>query len=196
MKVCVFIEITAVDPAGPNQLFAAPSGPVGQRMLDMLPNGSDVADGCCMAEAGMGMGTREEENGVAPAEAGTLGLLELLNTAEPLPTNEVTNEPAKNRLLSDELVVMDRTRPSPPARPLNGGADQEDALGSHTATAVPGVVKLPPTQSLLFLVSQNTESITPFGPFDPSAANAPEDGVYDAMLVAGVPAMEEKEPAK
>jgi hypothetical protein len=107
-----------------------------------------------MAEAGMATGTREEVKGVAPADGGTLGLFVPFRSVEPFPANEVMKEPAKNRLLSEELEVMDRTLPFAPSRPLNGGADQDAALGSQRATDVPGDVKLPPTQSLLFFGSQ------------------------------------------
>lgn len=196
MKDNVRTVMVAVFPSGPNQLFPAPSAPAGQRMSDTVVKPASFEDGADMAEALIGMGTREEEKGVAPAENGTLGLFVPLRAVEPFPTNEVMKEPAKNRLLSEELDVMESTRPSAPTRPLKGGGDQEAALGSQTATEVPGEVKLPPTQSLVFLVSQYTASMTPFGPPEPSAANAPEEGVYDAMFVAGVPAIEEKEPAK
>lgn len=54
-----------------------------------------------------GMGTREEENGVAPAEKGTLGLVVALR--EPVP-KAVTKEPAKKMLLLEELVVIELTR--------------------------------------------------------------------------------------
>lgn len=106
------------------------------------------------------------------------------------------NEPAKKRLDSEELVVMDSTRPSAPVKPLNGGLDQEFADVSHTATDAPGEVNEPPTQTLLSLVSQNTASISPLGPFEPRAANLPEDGVYEAILEAEVEPIDENEPAK
>jgi hypothetical protein len=132
-----------------------------------------------MDEGETKIGTRDWVKGVPPAEPGTLGLFVPFRTVVPfpLPTNEVRKEPAKNRLLSDELDVMDRTRPSAPSRPLKGGADQEAALGSQTATDVPGEVKPPPTHSLLFFVSQYTVSISPFGPFEPRAAKAADEGV-------------------
>ena len=62
-----------------------------------------------------GMGTSEDEKGVAPAENGTLGLLfVLLRTIvvfELDAPNDVINEPEKKRLASDALVVIDVTGP-------------------------------------------------------------------------------------
>ena len=52
-----------------------------------------------------GIGTKEEENGVAPEEKGTFGLFVLLTTVV-LSPNEVINEPAKNKLSAEELVVV------------------------------------------------------------------------------------------
>ncbi len=95
------------------------------------------------------MGTREEVKGVAPEENGTFGLLVELTTVVELLPNDVVNEPAKKRLDVDEFVVMDSTSEAAPDKPLNGGADHEPALVSQTATALPGVVKLPPTHTLL-----------------------------------------------
>lgn len=73
------------------------------------------------------MGTREEENGVAPAEKGTFGLL------VPLPTtvllgeeNVVWKEPEKYKEDAEREGVMDRTGPS---RPAKGGGDQESFWG-------------------------------------------------------------------
>ena len=64
------------------------------------------------------------------------------------------------------------------------------------AMACPGEVKLPPTQSLLACASQNTAFIWPLGPPEPTAANAPEDGVYAAMLAAATLSTVEKLPAR
>ena len=51
-----------------------------------------------------GMGT-SNENGIAPLEKGTLGLLVLFNAA-PLPWNDMTNDPAKNMLEAEEFAVI------------------------------------------------------------------------------------------
>lgn len=56
------------------------------------------------------------------------------------------------------------------------------------AMACPGVVKLPPTQSLLAYASQNAAFIWPLGP--------PEDGVYEAMLAAATLSTAEELPAR
>lgn len=106
------------------------------------------------------------------------------------------NEPAKKRLDSEELVVMERTRPSAPVSPLKGGLDQDFAEISHTATDAPGDVKEPPAQTLLFLASQKTASTSPLGPFVPRAENLPDEGVYDAIFEAEVEPIEENEPEK
>jgi hypothetical protein len=141
------------------------------------------------------MGTSDEENGVAPLENGTLGLLVVFN-AVPLPWNDVMNEPAKNMLEAEEFEVMDSTSAAAPERPPKGAFDQESALVFHKATDEPGEVNLPPTQTLLSPASQYTALISPFGPLDPSAAKVPRDCAYDAMLVADVPFIDENEPAK
>jgi hypothetical protein len=62
---------------------------------------------------------------------------------------EVRNEPAKRRLLSEELGVMEKTSPAAPEKPLNEGADHKLDLVSHIATDEPGDVKCPPTHSWL-----------------------------------------------
>lgn len=141
------------------------------------------------------MGTSDEENGVAPLENGTLGLLVLFNEV-PVPWNDVMNEPAKTILKADEFDVMESTSAAAPERPPKGAFDQEPAFVSHTATAEPGEVNFPPTHTLLSVSSQYTALISPFGPLDPSAAKAPEDCVYDATLLAEVPFIVENEPAK
>lgn len=79
---------------------------------------------------------------------------------------------------------------------MKGGLDQDRAFVSQTATEEPGDVKLPPTQTLLSFSSQNTAATSPLGPPDPSAANSPEEGVYDATLFAEVLPIDEKDPAK
>lgn len=61
-------------------------------------------------------------------------------TVVPLP-KAVMKEPAKNRLASDEFVVMDRTSEAAPERPPKGGADHEEDEGSQTATDGAGDVK-------------------------------------------------------
>ena len=94
-----------------------------------------------------GIGTKEDENGVAPAENGTFGLFVLLTTIDPLlleVPKDVTNDPEKNRLAEDALVVMDNTLPvSPP----NGAAVHAFVLTFHTATAREGCVNEPPTHT-------------------------------------------------
>ena len=132
---------------------------------------------------------------MAPEEKGTFGLLVLLIT-DPLPPNEVINEPEKNRLVEEELVVMERTSAAAPERPPKGGADQELAFVSQTATAFPGEVKVPPTHTLLCVESQNIDLTSPFGPFEPRGENASESVEYAATLVADVPLILEKSPAK
>lgn len=139
-----------------------------------------------------GTGTSEDEKGVAPAENGTLGLLVPLMT-ELLP-NEVTKEPAKNRLECDELAVIDETSALEPERPPNGGADQDEEATSQMATDGAGEVKLPPAHTFFALVSQNNALTSPLGPFEPSAATVPD--LYEATLLADVPPIEEKAPAK
>jgi hypothetical protein len=94
------------------------------------------------------MGTSDEENGVAPLENGTLGLLVLFN-AVPVPWKDVMNEPAKTMLEADEFEVMESTSAAAPERPPKGAFDQEPALVSHTATAEPGEVNFPPAHTLL-----------------------------------------------
>lgn len=58
-----------------NHEFPGPSGPAGQRTLWMLLNpGSEVEGEPSTSALCNGTETSEEENGVAPAENGTLGL--------------------------------------------------------------------------------------------------------------------------
>ena len=141
-----------------------------------------------------GIGTKEEENGVAPEEKGTFGLFVLLTTVV-LSPNEVINEPAKNKLSAEELVVMERTSDDAPDSPPNGGADHKFALVSQTATACPGDVNDPPTQTLLWESSQKIALTSPLGPPLPTALNDPSDGENDATLLAEVPFIDENVPA-
>lgn len=106
------------------------------------------------------------------------------------------NDPDKKMLDADAFVVMERTSAAEPLKPPNGAADHDFALVSQTATAEPGDVNLPPTQIFPFVPSQYTALISPFGPLVPSAANAPDELVYDAMLLADVPSIEVNEPAR
>lgn len=145
---------TAVFPSAANHELPAPSSPEGHRMFSILLNCESDVDGEPTNSAfSNGIGTRDEENGVAPAEKGTLGLLVPFITV-PLPPKEVMKEPAKKRLFAEELAVMESTRELAPDNPVNGGADHELALGSQTATDVPGDVNLPPNHTLPFLSSQ------------------------------------------
>lgn len=121
-----------------------------------------------------GTGTRDEENGEAPGENGTLGLFVLLISP---PWKFVTKEPVNNRLDSEEFEDIESTRPllfagSPP----NGGADQEEDEGSQTATSDDGDENSPPTQTRLFLASQYTERMMPLGPLEPRADIWPDEG--------------------
>ena len=143
-----------------------------------------------------GIGTSDEENGVAPGENGTLGLLVPLIVM--LLPNAVMNEPAKKRLEAEELVVMESTSPAAPPSPPNGGADQELALVSHIATDDPGEVKRPPIHTRLFGSSQKIELTSPFGPSlaPPSALNDWLEDEKDATLFDVVPFIDEKRPAK
>ena len=66
-----------------NQVLPGPSPPAGQRMLEILLNPDSDEDGLATTSAMMrGRGTREEENGNAPVEKGTLGLLVPLRPME------------------------------------------------------------------------------------------------------------------
>jgi hypothetical protein len=118
---------------------------------------------------------REEENGVAPRENGTFGLLVPFRTTEPLSWKEVMKEPAKKRLASDEFVVMERTSDRAPVTPTKGGFDHKPDLISQRATDDPGDVKLPPAQIFPSFTSQNTVFTWPLGPPEPKAANAPDE---------------------
>ena len=186
--------ITAVDPSAANQVVPGPSSPDGHRILLIFENcGSSVDGDAVMSAPSSGMGTKEEENGVAPDENGTFGLFVPLIVV--LLPNAVTKDPAKNRLDADEFVVIERTSALAPESPPNGGGDHVFEVVSHIATALPGDEKEPPTQIFSFSLSQNIALTSPFGPPLPSALNEPEEGEYDATLFAEVPFIEEKEPA-
>lgn len=86
-------------------------------------------------------------------------------------------DPAKNRLAWEAFVVIDETSAAAPVRLPNGGADQEDALVSQTATAEAGEENWPPAQSLLFVESQKRAFTGPLGPPVPKAENVPEAGL-------------------
>lgn len=160
------------------QELPAPSAPEGQSVLAMSVNPESVVDGLAMTlEEFRGTGTNDDENGVAPDENGTLGLLVSLTVVEVLPVKDVRKDPAKNIDAADELVVIELTLPCAPTRPLNGAADHDDAFVSHTATEEPGEENLPPNHTLDSFVSQNTACTAPFGPLDPSAAKAPDEGL-------------------
>lgn len=108
MKAKVLIVMRASEPSAANQELPGPSAPAGQRMLAMSLKPDVDDDGAPWTwEPVRGMGTREEEKGVAPAEKGTLGLLVPLRIR--LLPKDVTKEPAKNRLSSASLVEMETT---------------------------------------------------------------------------------------
>lgn len=89
--------ITAVDPSAANQVEPEPSSPEGHSILLISEKPDSVEEGEAVISApSRGMGTKEEEKGVAPAEKGTFGLLVPLKVM--LLPNAVTNDPAKNRL--------------------------------------------------------------------------------------------------
>lgn len=90
-----------------SHVFPLPSGPAGHRIFWISPKPAWDDEGAPSIWAFCkGTGTREEENGDAPAEKGTLGLLVPFKTAFPSP-KAVTKEPVKNMLDSEELVVME-----------------------------------------------------------------------------------------
>lgn len=141
------IVITAWLPSAANQVSPGPSLPAGHNTLVILLNCESVLEGDATIWAlCKGMGTSEDENGVAPAENGTFGLLVLFNVPVVFP-NAVMNEPAKNKLAWEALVVIESTSDAAFARPPNGGALQADADGSQTATDDAGELKLPPNQT-------------------------------------------------
>ncbi len=161
----------------------------------MLLNPVSVLEGDAVIWAfPKGIGTRDEEKGVAPVEKGTLGLFVSLSGCELLPNN-VTKDPEKKRDDCEELVVMDDTSADAPESPPNGGADQDEEPVSQTATAGEGEVNCPPTQTFFCESSQKIACSSPLGPPEPSAANDPDEESYDATLFAEVPPIEEKLPA-
>lgn len=175
-------------------MLPAPSGPDGQRMLciSLNPVASDDGDpstsACCK-----GMGTREDENGVAPAENGTLGLLVPFKAEVP---KEVVKDPAKNKLVWEEFVEMELTLACAPVMPEKGGCTHMPVGTFQTATEEAGDVKFPPTHNLLFFASQNIAPTSPLGPLEPREAKEPEDGLYEATFDAGTPLIEVNEPEK
>src|ERR1700685_3565005 len=139
--------MTAVFPSAASQVFPGPSGPAGHKIFSMLLNCESVEEGdasMMICAACNGMGTSDEENGVAPLEKGTLGLFVLFNEA-PLPWNDATNDPAKNMLEAEECVVIESTSAAARERPPKGAFDHEPALVSHMATDEAGEVNFPPT---------------------------------------------------
>lgn len=62
--------------------------------------------------------------------------------------------------------------------------------------AEPGEVKLPPAHTFFSGESQNSEYISPFGEVDVRVEKEFEEGLYEAILVAGASAREVKEPPK
>lgn len=149
----VLTVMTAVVPSIANHDCPGPSSPVGQRMLRMSEKlGSDDDGAGSTSTVPKGTGTRDDENGEAPGENGTLGLFVPLTE---LLWKLVTKEPAKNRLDWDEFEDIASTSPllvvgSPP----NGGADQEEDEGFQIATNDDGVENWPPTQTRLLATSQ------------------------------------------
>lgn len=141
----------------------------------LLKFGWSVEGDASTALFGIGTGTRDEEKGVAPAEKGTLGLFVPLRITEPFEKG-ATNEPARNRLASEEFVVIENTSPESVNLP-KGGADQEAEATSYTATAFAGDVNFPPAQTFLRSVSQKSALTWPLGLFEPRAAKDPEEGV-------------------
>lgn len=85
---------------------------------------------------------------------------------------EAVNEPEKNKLACEELVVMDETWP---CRPPKGAADQAEDATSHTATDWEGEVKLPPAHTFFWTGSQYSASICPLGPEEPRATKDAEE---------------------
>lgn len=188
--------MTEVHPSAANQEFPGPSGPAGHNAFCILVKPASLLEGDASTCApDNGTGTSEDENGVAPLENGTLGLL-VLFSVDPVPWNDVINDPAKNIVDAEELEVMERTSAAAPDKPPKGGFDHVLVVISHTATDEPGDVNFPPTHTLLFALSQYTALMLPLGPLEPMAAKAPDDCVYDAILLAAVPPMDEKDPAK
>jgi hypothetical protein len=109
MKEKVRTVIKGDELSAANHVFPVPSGPAGQSIFLMSPKPACDDEGDPSTwEFCKGTGTREEENGDAPAEKGTLGLLVPFKTAFPLP-KAVTKDPVKNRLASEELVVIEVT---------------------------------------------------------------------------------------
>jgi hypothetical protein len=141
-------------------------------MFLILLNCESVDDGEPSTSAFMrGIGTRDDENGDAPGDGGTFGLLELFKFGPPGPWNEVVKDPVKNKLESDELPLMDRTLGFEPVSPPKGGFDHVDDPISQKATLDPGEVNWPPTQMRFSFISQYIALTAPFGPPDPKEVN-------------------------
>lgn len=67
--------MTAALASAANQVFPGPSEPAGHRIFEILLKPESVDEGEPITWAlWRGMGTSEDENGVAPAEKGTFGL--------------------------------------------------------------------------------------------------------------------------
>lgn len=172
--------MTALFPSCASQVLSGPSGPAGQRIVWMLLYSGFVDEGAASISAFCrGIGTSDDENGDAPGEYGTLGLLVLL-TDVVFPAKDVTNEPAKNKLDEEIFWEIEKTWAFAPDSPLKGGADQVFDLVFQTATDEPGDEKLPPTQRLLLGTSQYTAVTGPLGPLEPTEEKVPGDGEYDA----------------
>lgn len=164
--------ITGLNPSLASHVCPGPSSPVGHKIvLISLKFGSSDEGAASICAPCKGIGTREEENGVAPGENVTFGLLVPL-TVMLLP-NAVMNDPEKKRLDADEFVVMERTSLEPPPNPPKGGADHEFESVLHIATDDAGDEKRPPTHTRLFGSSQKMALTSPFGasPEPPRALN-------------------------
>lgn len=176
----VKMVMRALLPSCASQVFPGPSEPVGQRIVWISLYSGFVDEGAASISAFCrGIGTSEDENGDAPGEYGTLGLLVLL-TDVVFPAKDVTNEPAKNKLDEEVFEVIEKTWAFSPDSPLKGGADHEFDFVFQMATDEPGDEKCPPTQRLLLGTSQYRAVTGPLGPFEPTEEKVPEEGEYDA----------------
>lgn len=171
MKEKVLMVTLATLPSAASHVFPGPSAPAGQRMDFISPNCESLEEGEALTSALLrGMGTRDDENGVAPAENGTFGLLEPVRFP-PLPWKEARKEPATKTLEPDELEVMEDTWAPAPDTPEKGAFDHEPAFGSQTAMFAPGEEKAPPAQTLVCFGSHQSVSTRPFGPPEPKEVN-------------------------
>jgi len=90
--------ICALFPSAASHDCPGPSAPEGHRIAWTLLNAGFVEDGePSICAFWSGNGTKEEENGVAPCEKGTLGLFVVFKL--PLAWKAVMKEPEKRRLL-------------------------------------------------------------------------------------------------